>query len=172
MDRSNRLPLGGAAARCAHALGRHPQRARSGVAAIRALVFAARAVTHTLPENVHEREVRLAVPHGIVVIGDRDEDVPGPLAGAPMAASDAVVALATLHEVDGDLTIRLSTSAEKAPLAVRAFSGRLRLPNRRLTVCNTSDEVLLELAVPDGFAHVTVWTNDARNPDEIVVAVT
>jgi hypothetical protein len=115
--------------------------------------------------------VRLEVPHGVIIVGDRDAPVPASFGEESVAASESVVAVATQHEVDGEVTIRLTDAADARPLAVRAFAGRLTVPSGRVTICNTSNDVLLEVSVCGGVAQVTVWANDARNPDEVVVAV-
>src|SRR4051794_16729056 len=119
-----------------------------------------------MPKDV----VRLPVPHGILIIGDRDEPLPAYLDGAAVAASDSTVAIATLHEVDGEVTVRLARGTREQSLRVRLFSGRLQLPGRRVTICNTANDVLLQAKVPERQARVTVWANRAEHADEIVVA--
>jgi hypothetical protein len=114
--------------------------------------------------------VRLAVAHGVIVIGDRDEPAPASFEGAAVVATDSVVAVATRHAVDGDVTIWLAREGQEEPPQVPLFAGRLTLPSPA-TMCDTSNDVLLETAAPDGFALVTVWANEARHADEILVAV-
>jgi len=82
---------------------------------------------------VPENALRLAVPHGVVIIGDPGALPPASFEGHPVAVSDSVVAVATRHEVDGDVRLRLAAATTDESLPVRLFSGRLKLPGEKLT---------------------------------------
>ena len=116
--------------------------------------------------------VRIAVQHGVILVGSRRGVPPERFDGKPVAATDSVVAVTTLHEVDGETLIRLAGPDQpERPLGVRAFHGSLSVPDGKVCVCTTTDEVLLEATASTASPLVTVWTNDDNSPSEVVVAV-
>jgi len=86
-------------------------------------------------------------------------------------ANEWCVGVGTLSEVDGETEIVVTDNPKSESLPL-VFDGVIAAPDRCVTV---SDAYLLEVArvqLRGDRARIKIWTNDPREPDRIVIAVT
>ena len=114
-------------------------------------------------------EVTLSPPHSIIFIGDPtcSIDVPDDIGSGLVWATDTCVAVGTLAETDGETTIRLAPDFVE-PQGDVVFEGKLRTPGGVVAVHTSAAEMLISIPVGSE-AQVTVWANDAREPDLLFV---
>jgi hypothetical protein len=114
-------------------------------------------------------EVRLAPPNSIIFIYDPtcSVEAPSDIGAGLVWATDSCVAVGTLAEMDGETTIRLAGDFADPQHEV-AFEGIINTPGGVVAI-NTSLGVEL-VSIPVGQrARITVWANDASEPDLILV---
>jgi hypothetical protein len=114
-------------------------------------------------------EVRLAPPHSIIFVYDPTYavEVPGDIGAGLVRATDSCVAVGTLAEMDGETTIRLADDFAD-PQGEVVFEGTIRTPGGTVAINTSEDEQLISILVGQA-AHITVWANDAEEPDLILV---
>jgi len=114
-------------------------------------------------------EARLAPPHSIIFVYDPSGavEVPDDIGAGLVSATDSCVAVGTLAEMDGETTIRLAPDFA-APEGEIAFEGTIKTPGGTVAINTSLGEQVV--AIPVGpAAHITVWANDASEPDLILV---
>ena len=61
--------------------------------------------------------------------------------------------------------------SEVDPGARPVFWGRLKTPNRKVALQTVTGQAILETSVAQQETTVRVWTNDASEPDQIIVGI-
>ena len=115
-------------------------------------------------------EVRLAPPHSIIFICDPTTGptgIPSNMGAGLASATDSCVAVGTLAEMDGETTIRLSDDFTD-PQGDVVFEGMIKAPSGIVAISTSGREQLASIRVSQN-AHITVWANDASEPDLILV---
>jgi hypothetical protein len=114
-------------------------------------------------------EITLSPPHSLIFINDPTfpVDVPGGIGAGLVCATDSCVAVGTLAEMDGETTIRLANDFA-APRGEIVFEGAIKTPGGLVAVNTTEAEELISIPVGDE-AQITVWANDASEPDLILI---
>lgn len=115
---------------------------------------------------------RLAPPNSVVFVSDANGgEVPSSMGGAVVAASGSCVAVGCRSEDDGETEFTLGTLAELDRSEQPAYVGILKTPSRRVAVRSILGRCLLDTAVSGELTRLTIWVNDPREPDEVVIAV-
>ena len=107
-------------------------------------------------------EVTLPVPNALLFVLDpnhQDVQVPEYASGALVAANATCASIATLADVDGEVTVRLIERDGATPTErfVVVFDGTLETPSRRVAIVTSQFESVLEQEV--GRRHCS-------NPDQ------
>jgi hypothetical protein len=121
-------------------------------------------------------EVKLAVPDAILFILDPTNEaavVPEYVPGEAAAATPSCVSIATIADVDGDVTVRLCApldDVERARFA-QVFYGSVETPGHVLAVVTSEFERVLEMATTSTATRITVRVDDVQSPAEVYVNV-
>ncbi|MBL8952122.1 MAG: hypothetical protein JNK82_15170 [Myxococcaceae bacterium] len=77
----------------------------------------------------------------------------------------------TLMEFDGTTRITLSDEPTVPEGLTLAFDGMLETPGRALTVLTAIQQVVLEMPQAEARTRVKLWTNQAAEPDDVLIQV-
>ena len=116
----------------------------------------------------------LLVPNGVVFFCDESHpnvEIPFHDDGGPVAANSSCVSVITMHEVDGETLIEFSSKievAEDSELQL-VFEGEIETPGRLVSMSTSQDDRLIEVAVSDVTAKLTVWLSDLKWPERVLV---
>lgn len=114
--------------------------------------------------------ITLAVPHGVVFIYDptmTNIAVPPDTGAAPLLATSTCVSVWTLHEVDGETTITL-TSAYYGDDCELVFRGVIETNGRRVAINDSSGEALLDTRLSNSRPEIEIYANDPTTPTKLV----
>lgn len=115
---------------------------------------------------------RLAPPNSVILVMDgAGGNPPESMKGSAITYTPTCIAIGCLSEVDGETTITLGAVEELAIPSQPLFEGTLRTPSRRVSVRSVLWDAILETNVPADVTKVTVWTNDASEPDEVRIGL-
>lgn len=120
-------------------------------------------------------EATISVPHGIVFVLDpsnRGVVIPAYVDGEVISSNPTCVSVATVPEVDGDLTLRLGksvTPTNKSILVV--FDGLIETPGKRLAIGTPDIDVVLEIDVSEVLTYVVIQVDDPKSPKLVCVNV-
>lgn len=95
------------------------------------------------------------------------------MSGGLVASTSTCVAVGTLSEVDGETTIKLTSTrpvGAEGTLAL-VFEGTLDNPNGFVRVVSVNRDTYLDQANAADSVVVRIWANDSTEPDLIVVEV-
>ena len=114
-------------------------------------------------------EIIVAPPHSIIFINDPtiDFDVPENIGPGLVWATENCVAVGTLAEDDGATTIQL-VSDVVSPQGDVAFDGTIKTPGRVVAITTSDSEQLMSISSGEE-TRITVWVNDSREPDIILI---
>lgn len=114
--------------------------------------------------------VKIAPPNSLVVICDlADGVVPEFVADRPVLATDTLITIRCLANMDGETEIRLGPAHEIGRGERPVFDGILKTPTRELVVSTVEREKLLSDRVPSQTTRIRIWTNEPVEPDEIAI---
>ncbi len=118
-------------------------------------------------------EVLARAPGSLILVGGSVEVDTPPFGDGParLWANEDCVCIGTLAEIDGRTRVRVGSNIDHADLAL-AFSGEISTPERRLVVSDAELNTLMEVAVLTQLTSLSIWTNDAREPNVIAINVT
>ena len=115
--------------------------------------------------------VAIAPPNALIFISDASGGtVPEFVAKLPVLATDTMVSVSCLPDMDGETQITLGPALEVGSVGFPVFDGTIKTPTSTVVVSTVEDEELLAAAVPSRETRIRVWTNRTMDPDEIVVA--
>jgi hypothetical protein len=121
-------------------------------------------------------EATISVPNGIVFVLDpsnRGIVIPAYVDGELISSNTTCVSVATIPEVDGDLTLRLGeplSPSEKSGCHV-VFDGSIETPGKRLAIGTPDIDAVLEIDVPEIQTHIVVQVNNTESPNLVSVSV-
>jgi hypothetical protein len=117
--------------------------------------------------------ITLAVPHGVVFIYDptmTNIAVPPDTGAGPILATSNCVSVWTLHEVDGETTITLTTAYDGDDCEL-VFRGVIETNGRRVAINDSSCEALLETQLSNSRPEIEIYANDPTTPTKLVCVV-
>lgn len=117
------------------------------------------------------KSLKIAPPNSLFFLSDVcGGQVPDFEPGKLVLATDSVVSIRCLANVDGKTKISLGARAEVASAAIVVFSGSLKTPSRRLVVSTVEEDAVLREDVSGTVTKIVISANRETEPDEIVVA--
>lgn len=117
------------------------------------------------------KSLKIAPPNSLFFLSDvSGGQVPDFEPGKLVLATDSVVSIRCLANVDGKTKISLGARAEVDSAAIVVFSGSLKTPSRRLVVSTVEEDAVLREDVSGTVTKVVISANRETEPDEIVVA--
>jgi hypothetical protein len=119
-------------------------------------------------------EAKLAVPNAILFVFDPSNKgaiVPQYDSSSPVAATSSCVSVATLADVDGDVTVRLLQLPNNSHPAglIQVFDDQIETPGRVLSVVTSQFDRILETGVPSPVTRITIAVDDPKSPAVISV---
>ncbi len=113
--------------------------------------------------------VTTTVPNAIVFVLDphnKHITVPGYEPGRVSASNSSCISVATLPEVDGEVTLRLCEHSNDSggQGLVQVFDGSIEIPGKKLVIVTSHNERVLEANVPGPLTRVTVSVDDPSGP--------
>jgi hypothetical protein len=90
-----------------------------------------------------------------------------------VSANETCISIGTLTSDDGATKVSLveqTTPFDFSGMS-QAFIGSLRVPSGRVQVTTAERECLLSRNINNNEVEVSVWVNDHREPDKIVIVV-
>lgn len=121
------------------------------------------------------QEIRIAPPNSVLFLMDPiGADIPDSMEGRGVAATSNCLAIATLPEVDGETEIILGEAGSVDPTArdmPLRFDGVLATKSGTISLRTSHDEELHQRSVAGRHVRVRVWSNDARRPAKITIAM-
>lgn len=120
-----------------------------------------------------KQSARLSPPNSIVFVMDPVAgELPSSIATSGVSVTGSCIAVGTLCEADGESQVVLTDDASEIPASHdMVFGGVLQTPHGVLCVCAVPGDPLLTTPVVQALSPVQVWTNDASEPDSIIVLV-
>lgn len=120
--------------------------------------------------------IELAVPSAILFILDPTNKaaiVPAYVPGKATSASTSCVSVATIADVDGEVTVRLCTPLDDVVCAasVQVFDGTVETPGHMLAIVTSKFDRVLEMATQSAVTRFTVRVDDEQSPTEVSVNV-
>jgi hypothetical protein len=121
-------------------------------------------------------KVKLAVPDAILFILDPTNEaavVPEYVPGECAAATLSCVSIATIADVDGEVTVRLCAPLDdvECTRSTQVFHGSVETPGHVLAVVTSEFERVLEVATTSTVTRITVIIDDVQSPAEVSVDV-
>jgi hypothetical protein len=118
----------------------------------------------------------LAVPNAILFILDPTNEaavVPVYVPGEAAAATPTCVSIATIADVDGEVTVSLGARVDDGmwPTLVQVFDGLVETPGHVLAVVTAEFERVLEMEAPSTVTRLTVRVDDVRSPIVVCVVI-
>jgi hypothetical protein len=115
---------------------------------------------------------KFAPPNHIVVIADPSGyDLPSGLSGSLITSTDSCIIVCCLMSQDGDTEFTLGKAHEVDPGDPPKFHGKLRTPNHLIRIQSVELETILESRVSERETTVRIWTNDIREPDQVIIGI-
>ena len=109
-------------------------------------------------------------PHSLVVIGDPEgAEIPESTNRSAISATESCVAIGCRAEDDGETEILLGRRDSLDPGQTPAFSRRLVTPSGRISIRTVLGETLLVALTGAVETTVTIWVNDDREPNRVIV---
>jgi hypothetical protein len=121
--------------------------------------------------TVSQRKVTLAVPNGVVFIGDRDLKVPDVTGVGQFWTSRSCVAVATENAVEGATTFTLSWNEISYPGEPPAFDMAVDTPGKIVVLSTSEAEEIFELPISEERTRIRIWLNRSVQADEVRVAI-
>jgi hypothetical protein len=118
------------------------------------------------------RTIKLSPPNSIIFINDATGGrVPEIGPQGALWWTSSCIAVGTRMELDGPTRITLGRRAVVAPARAPNLEMRLATPSGRVVVALSDTRAVLSEFVRGQTALLSVWINDPREPDEIVIGV-
>jgi hypothetical protein len=118
------------------------------------------------------KSAKVAPLHSLILIVDPSGgEIPATMSGSLIASTDSCIAVGCRSDVDGDTEFTLGETGDVSPGSEPAFQGRLKTPNRRVTLRTVTGQTILETPLLQQETMVRVWTNDPSEPDQVVVGI-
>jgi hypothetical protein len=115
---------------------------------------------------------RVVPPHSLILISELGRgEVPDSMNGSLIAATASCIAVGCRSEVEGETEITLGSISEVGLSTPASFSGILATPRKSVALQTIFNESIIEFAVPSEQTLVSIWVNDANEPDEIIVGL-
>lgn len=97
--------------------------------------------------------------------------VPESMSGKLIAATKSCVAVGCRAEDDGITRITLGSASRLNPGYPPQFSGEIETPSKVMEVQTPVGDTILKMAVPYKTTRLSIWVNDPREPDQIILGV-
>ena len=119
-------------------------------------------------------ESRLAVPNAILFVFDpsnKEAIVPQYDPQNIIAATSSCVSVATLANVDGDVTARLShlSSNTHPENLVQVFNDEIETPGKLLAIVTSQFDTVLKIGVSNPVTHIAIAVDDPTCPTLVSV---
>ena len=114
------------------------------------------------------KEIEFAPPHSLILIMDPIlAIIPETMDSKLVVSTESCVAIGTRTPTDGPTHITLTDDPFPTTGFFLVFEGQLTAPSKRLAVCTTMSETLIEADLVRSRSHIKIWTNDQMEPDDI-----
>lgn len=119
-------------------------------------------------------EATLSVPNAIIFLYDlasKDIQIPEYIDNVLVAANQKCISIGTQADVDGDVTIRLSSQINDSDKksCEQVFGGLISTPGKKLAVSISEDDAILQVNVKGGKTQVFVWVDDSDFPSLVLI---
>ncbi len=115
---------------------------------------------------------KAGLPNALALVLDSlGGEIPASMSGASITSTESCIAVGCRSDADGETEIVIGTAREVSPGVAPAFEGPLATPSRRIEVQTVGGSRLLALDVPGVETLVRIWTNDAREPDKVIIGI-
>ena len=119
-------------------------------------------------------EATLSVPNAIIFLYDlasKDIQVPEYIDNVLVAANEKCISVGTQADVDGDVTIRLSSQIDDSDKksCEQVFDGLISTPGKKLAVSTSEDDAILQVDVKGEKTQVFVWVDDSDFPGLVLI---
>ena len=96
---------------------------------------------------------------------------PNSMAGSLTPSTDTCVAVGCFSAADGETEFILGDCSEVDPGTAPYFHGELKTPSLRLALRTVVGETILETPVAQVETTISVWLNDLREPDKVIIGI-
>lgn len=119
-------------------------------------------------------EATLSIPNAIIFLYDlasKDIKIPEYIDNVLVTANQKCISIGTQADVDGDVTIRLSSQINDADKksCEQVFGGLISTPGKKLAVSISEDEAILQVNVKGRKTQVFVWVDDSDFPSLVLI---
>jgi hypothetical protein len=133
---------------------------------------------HAISRRFQLKTVKIGIPNGIFFIGDPSaRDFPDVDGIGGVWSTREIIAVACLHEQEGQAEITMGLAEELKPVGSLLFEGNIETSRRQVEVTlvpqhpTRQENPILAQSVPSERTRVRIWTNDPRWPDELFIAL-
>ena len=114
--------------------------------------------------------IEISPPHSLVLVLDAaGGDVPLSFASKLVVATDSCIAIGCYTASDGPTQITFGAKSEVDQGIAPIFFAKIQVPNRKLTVKTVYADVIFSEDVASDNVTVSVWANDEKEPDVVVI---
>jgi hypothetical protein len=118
------------------------------------------------------KSARLPVLNSLLFIRDgRTRNLPEIDGNGAVWSTASCVAVSCLPDCDGETEVTLGPSSEIGKRGTLLFDRPLETPSRIVIVETVLGKEVLQIGVPNLQTRVHIWTNGARDTDEVIVAL-
>lgn len=111
-------------------------------------------------------------PYSLILILDPAKGlIPLTMNGALIAATNSCVAVGCRAEDDGVTKIILGPADLVDPGFSPIFSGTIETPSQLVEIQTVIGKTLLSTPVSNVITHVSIWTDDEQEPEQITVGI-
>lgn len=114
----------------------------------------------------------LRLPNSLLLVQDSAAaEPPDSFSGRLITASPTCIAIGTLSEADGETTVRLVDSNERALPALEEFVGELDTPSRYILVSTVDGQEIMRQLVEEAKVRVRIYVSHSVEPDDVAVVI-
>jgi hypothetical protein len=112
---------------------------------------------------------RLAFPNALLLIQTEDApEVPDIDGIANKWQTSSMLALAVLHDAEGEVDLQIRTDTPSSELFL-LFDGRLRSTRKLVQLITVYLDTVANIRIPGDHLDLRVWGDDARQPEVVII---
>jgi len=106
-----------------------------------------------------------------IVCGTADFELPPSLGNNLISATSTCIAIGCRPDCDAPTEFVIGALDDIAEAGPPAFTGTLRTSERIVSILNVHGECILSQPTVGGLVEVSIWADDEREPDRIVIGI-
>ena len=115
-------------------------------------------------------KISFAPPNSLVFLSGLEIfEIPQSMGDLIVVQTPSCLAIGCMSEADGPTEFIFTSANESASGLKLVFSGDLPTPNKHLTLTTVYQVKIIEIPVKEKKVRVSIWVNDLKEPDRILI---